>query len=40
MFEISRTFNLNDQIAFSEISGDYNPIHLDELCARRSIFGK
>ena len=40
MFETKRYFNLDDQIAFAEISGDYNPIHLDDLIARRSIFGE
>ena len=40
MDEIKRKFNLNDQSAFAEISGDYNPVHLDNLIARRSIFGE
>ena len=40
MHEVKRIFNINDQIAFAEISGDYNPVHLDKLIARRSIFGE
>ena len=40
MDEIKRKFNLNDQSSFAEISGDYNPVHLDNLIARRSIFGE
>tara|TARA_Y100001978_G_C23666737_1_gene421590 strand:- start:54 stop:1448 length:1395 start_codon:yes stop_codon:yes gene_type:complete len=39
MYEVRRKFSLNDQVAFAEISGDYNPVHLDNLVARRSIFG-
>lgn len=39
MDKFRRCFNLNDQFIFAEISGDYNPIHLDNLIARRSIFG-
>ena len=39
MYEVRRKFCLNDQVAFAEISGDYNPVHLDNLIARRSIFG-
>ena len=39
MKEAKRSFNINDQIAFAEISGDYNPLHLDKIVARRSMFG-
>ena len=39
MYEARRKFFLNDQVAFAEISDDYNPVHLDNLIARRSIFG-
>lgn len=34
-----RTFRLQDQFAFAELSGDYNPLHTDPLAARRMIFG-
>jgi NAD(P)-dependent dehydrogenase (short-subunit alcohol dehydrogenase family) len=34
-----RSFSLSDQELFSRLSGDYNPAHLNELIARRSIFG-
>lgn len=32
-------FTLREQQCFAEISGDYNPIHLDPVIARRTIFG-
>ncbi|MDP7036219.1 MAG: MaoC/PaaZ C-terminal domain-containing protein [Planctomycetota bacterium] len=34
-----RTFSHEDQAAFAELSGDYNPIHIDAVAARRLIFG-
>ena len=37
---IQRTFTAKDQIAFAELSGDYNPAHLDDSAARRSLFGR
>jgi len=33
-------FTLDDQQFFAENTGDYNPIHLDELTARSSSFGQ
>jgi len=33
-------FTINDQLAFAQISGDYNPIHVDPIRARRSLFGR
>lgn len=35
----NRTFTSNDQIAFAELSGDYNPLHIDVVAARRLLFG-
>jgi hypothetical protein len=34
-----RTFTLQDQIAFAKFSGDYNPLHIDPVAARRLMFG-
>jgi acyl dehydratase/NAD(P)-dependent dehydrogenase (short-subunit alcohol dehydrogenase family) len=36
---VSRIFSLEDQAAFAALSGDYNPIHVDALLARRLLFG-
>ncbi len=36
---ISSKFTLKDQIAFAELSGDHNPLHIDAIFARRSLFG-
>src|SRR6266850_1891833 len=36
---LSRTFSLEDQSAFAALSGDFNPIHVDPLLARRLLFG-
>lgn len=36
----SRTTRAEDIVAFSEMSGDYNPLHYDEALARESIFGR
>ena len=35
----SRTFSLDDQIAFARLSSDWNPMHLDHAFARRSQMG-
>jgi acyl dehydratase len=34
-----RTFTSTDQLAFAELSGDYNPLHLNPFIARRLLFG-
>ena len=34
-----RTFTSADQIAFAELSGDNNPLHIDPIAARRLLFG-
>jgi NAD(P)-dependent dehydrogenase (short-subunit alcohol dehydrogenase family) len=35
----SRTFSLDDQIAFARLSSDWNPMHLDRAFARRTQVG-
>lgn len=35
-----RSFTLQDQIAFADLSGDYNPLHVDPVAARRTMFGR
>ena len=34
-----RIFTLADQRSFAALSGDFNPMHMDEVAARRTIFG-
>jgi NAD(P)-dependent dehydrogenase (short-subunit alcohol dehydrogenase family) len=35
----SRRFSLEDQLEFAGISGDWNPVHVDPIAARRTIYG-
>jgi len=35
-----RAFQTDDQLAFASLSGDFNPMHVDECAARRLLFGK
>jgi NAD(P)-dependent dehydrogenase (short-subunit alcohol dehydrogenase family) len=35
----SRRFSLENQVEFAEISGDWNPLHVDPIAARRTIYG-
>ncbi len=37
--ELTRTVGLADIAAFAEVTGDTNPVHLDEEYAARSFFG-
>lgn len=37
---MNKTIGENDIQNFAEISGDWNPIHIDEEYAKNSIFGK
>ncbi len=35
-----RTFTSDDQLAFAKLSGDYNPLHMEPIDARRLLFGR
>jgi NAD(P)-dependent dehydrogenase (short-subunit alcohol dehydrogenase family) len=37
---ISRTFTLDDQLAFARLTGDCNPMHVDAIAARRTQYGQ
>jgi hypothetical protein len=37
---IQHSFSTDDQINFAKLSGDYNPVHLDPVKARRTRFGQ
>ena len=39
-YQTSFSFSQNDIIMFAELTGDKNPIHLDEEVAKNTIFGK
>lgn len=39
-FEFEREISAHDVVLFSEISGDKNPLHLDEEYAKTTIFGE
>ncbi len=40
MKTVGRSFSMQDQIRFAELSGDWNPIHVDSVAARRLMFGE
>ena len=35
-----KKFQISDQLDFAKFSGDYNPIHVDEITSRRFLYGK
>lgn len=37
--EMTKTVMEDDITAFAKVSGDYNPVHLDEEAARKTMFG-
>lgn len=37
---LTRVFSQEDQQAFAGLSGDHNPVHVDPLVARRTLFGR
>ncbi len=40
MADRERRFSMEDQRLFAKLSGDYNKLHIDEIAARRYMFGK
>ena len=40
MFLVPFQQSLKSQAAFAELSGDFNPVHLDPVHARRTMFGQ
>ena len=36
----SKIFSISDQMAFAEASGDFNPIHINSIDARRLLYGE
>ncbi|MBF0478529.1 MAG: SDR family NAD(P)-dependent oxidoreductase [Candidatus Omnitrophica bacterium] len=36
---VEKIFTIEDQNMFAKLSGDYNPLHVDEIAARRYLFG-
>ncbi|HEY2586179.1 MAG TPA: SDR family NAD(P)-dependent oxidoreductase [Tepidisphaeraceae bacterium] len=40
MSPTSRSFTREEQLAFARLSGEFNPIHLDSVAARRLLFGR
>ena len=37
---LPKTFSIDDQRAFAALSGDWNPLHLDPVYARRTVIGR
>jgi len=40
LIQRTRSFGRRDQVSFADLAGDWNPIHLDHIAARRSVFGQ
>lgn len=38
--QIEKQITESDLIGYADVSGDYNPIHIDEAYAKKSIFGR
>ena len=38
--EVSKTISETDIYTFAEISGDFNPVHVDKIAAENSVFGR
>ena len=36
----SRRFAMEDVESFAELSGDFNPLHVDPVAARRALYGE
>lgn len=37
---LKKQFQISDQLIFSKFSGDYNPMHIDEIKSRRFLYGR
>lgn len=38
--EFAKTVSSEDVVLFAEITGDFNPVHMDEVAAAKSLFGE
>lgn len=37
---LTKKFEISDQLDFAKFSGDYNPMHVDEISSRRFLYGR
>ena len=37
---VRKVFTIEDVISFAELTGDINPVHIDEIAAKSSVFGQ